>query len=184
MRHRKHTFKIGRSGAHRKALLANQVCSLIEEGQIRTTITKAKETRRIAEKMVTLGKVGSLHKRRQAISKLRDKFAVAKLFSEIAPKYASRDGGYTRIIRLGTRLGDAAEMCILQWVEEESTAKKKTTKKAAPKNEVVEVKAEEVVEEVKAKEEAKTDEKPAEKEEKAEAKVEKKEKTEKKAESK
>ena len=117
MRHRKHTFKIGRSGAHRKALLANQVCSLITEGSIKTTVVKAKETRRLAERMVTLGKKGDLHNRRLAIARLRDKDAVAQLFSEIAPKFSNRDGGYTRIIRLGTRIGDAAEMCILQWVE-------------------------------------------------------------------
>ena len=131
MRHRKHTFKIGRTGAHRKALLANQVCSLIAEGHIRTTVVKAKETRRLAEKMITMGKIGDLHHRRLAISKLRDKNAVATLFSELAPKYASRDGGYTRIIRLGTRIGDAAEMCILQWVEEEVNKKQKKEKVAS-----------------------------------------------------
>jgi len=163
MRHRKHTFKIGRTGAHRKALLANQVCSLITEGQIRTTIVKAKETRRLAEKMVTIGKIGDLHHRRLAISKLRDKDAVAMLFSDVAPKYSSRDGGYTRIIRLGTRLGDCAEMCILQWVEEGEVAKKKKntaekTEKPAeikPEEAVVEeeAQAEESVPEVEAEEE-------------------------------
>jgi large subunit ribosomal protein L17 len=141
MRHREHTFKIGRSGAHRKALLANQVASLIEHGEIRTTLVKAKESRRLAEKMVTMGKKGDLHHRRLAISKLRDKAAVAKLFSEIAPRYANRDGGYTRIIKLGRRLGDAAEICILQWVEE-TQAKRKTKKKKEKKAEA-EVKADE-----------------------------------------
>jgi large subunit ribosomal protein L17 len=106
------------------------VCSLIYEGQICTTVVKAKETRRLAEKMVTLGKKGDLHRRRLAISKLRDKDAVAALFSEIAPRYASRDGGYTRIIRLDSRRGDGAEMCILQWVEEEISPKKSSGKKA------------------------------------------------------
>ena len=133
MRHRKHTFKIGRSGAHRKALLANQVCSLIAEGEIKTTVVKAKETRRLADKMVTLGKKGTLHHRRQAISKLRDKDAVAALFAEVAPKFANRDGGYTRIIRIGNRIGDAAEMCILQWVEEESAPKSSPKKKSTEK---------------------------------------------------
>ncbi|MCK5845473.1 MAG: 50S ribosomal protein L17 [Victivallales bacterium] len=128
MRHRQHTFKIGRSGAHRKALLANQVSSLIDQGEIKTTLAKAKESRRLAEKMVTMAKKGDLHHRRIAISKLRDKLAVAKLFSEIAPRYSSRDGGYTRIIKLGRRVGDAAELCILQWVEE-TKAKRKTNKK-------------------------------------------------------
>ena len=125
MRHRKHTFKIGRSGAHRKALLANQVCSLIRQGAIKTTLTKAKETRRIAEKMVTLAKKGGLHHRRLAIARLHDVDAVALLFAEIAPKHANRDGGYTRIVKLGTRRGDAAEMCVLAWVEEEKEAKSK-----------------------------------------------------------
>ena len=99
-------------------MLANQTCSLILASEIRTTIVKAKETRRVAEKMVTLAKKGTLHCRRRAISKLRDKDAVRILFNDIAPKYMERNGGYTRIIRLGQRQGDAAEMCILQWVEE------------------------------------------------------------------
>ena len=190
MRHRKHTFKIGRSGAHRKALLANQVCSLITEGEIKTTIVKAKETRRFADRMVTLGKKGDLHHRRLAIAKLRDRDAVAQLFSEVAPKFANRDGGYTRIIRIGTRIGDAAEMCILQWVEAENKpkpSKKKTeAKKAAPKAEKAEKKEETAEVEVEAEVKAET---PVEKEvEKApEAAVEepkaekKKEKKEKKA---
>ncbi len=127
MRHRKHTFKIGRSGAHRRAMLANMVSSLIleEKGEIKTTITKAKEARRFAEKMVTRGKKGDLHSRRIAISKLRNKEAVSYLFSDLAPRYADRNGGYTRIIKLGRRKGDAAEMCILQWVGAE-------LKKSAP----------------------------------------------------
>lgn len=134
MRHREHTFKIGRSGAHRKALLANQVSSLIDKGSIKTTLVKAKESRRLAEKMVTMGKKGDLHHRRIAISKLRDKVAVAKLFAEIAPRYSNRDGGYTRIVKLGRRVGDAAEMCLLQWVEETKAKRKskKSEKKDAP----------------------------------------------------
>ena len=161
MRHRKHTFKIGRSGAHRKALLANQVCSLITEGAIKTTVVKAKETRRFADRMVTLGKKGDLHHRRLAISKLRDKDAVARLFAEVAPKFANRDGGYTRIIRIGTRIGDAAEMCILQWVEAENSPKpskkRAEAKKAAPKAEEAEKKEETA--EVEAKAEEKKEEK-------------------------
>lgn len=137
MRHKVHTFKIGRSGAHRKAMLANMVSSLIEHGQIKTTITKAKEARRFADKMITLGKKGDLHRRRLAISKLRDKDAVKKLFDEVAPQYAQRNGGYTRIIKLGRRVGDAAEMCILQFVESDDVAakSKKPAKKAAKKAE-------------------------------------------------
>jgi len=131
MRHRKHTFKIGRSDAHRKALLANQVCSLVLNGEIRTTIVKAKETKRLAEKMVTLGKRGGLHCRRQAIAKLRDPEAVKTIFDTIAVKFASRAGGYTRIIRLGQRVGDAAEICILQWVEQTKAPKKPRAEKPA-----------------------------------------------------
>jgi large subunit ribosomal protein L17 len=156
MRHKVHTFKIGRSSAHRKAMLANMVSSLIEHGEIRTTITKAKEARRVADKMVTLGKKGDLHRRRLAVSKLRDKTAVKKLFDEVAPQYTERNGGYTRIIKLSRRLGDAAEMCILQFVESDDAVKKaakttKTKKAKAPKAKKAPEATEEVVEEVKAK---------------------------------
>ena len=116
MRHRVHTFKIGRTGAHRRAMLANMVSSLIEHGQITTSLVKAREARRMADKMVTLGKKGDLHHRRLAISALRNVDMVAKLFAEIAPAYADRQGGYTSIIKLGKRRGDACEMCILKFV--------------------------------------------------------------------
>ncbi|MBN2640852.1 MAG: 50S ribosomal protein L17 [Victivallales bacterium] len=144
MRHRVHTFKIGRTGAHRRAMLANMVSSLFEHGQIQTTIVKAKEARRVAEKMITLGKKGDLHRRRLAVARMRNKDAVKILFDEIAPKYADRNGGYTRIMRLGKRLGDGAEMCILQLVE--GTEVKAEAATAPAKVETVEVKAEEVVE--------------------------------------
>lgn len=144
MRHRVHTFKIGRTGAHRRAMLANMVSSLFEHGQIQTTIVKAKEARRVAEKMITLGKKGDLHRRRLAIARMRNKDAVKILFDEIALKYADRNGGYTRIMRLGKRLGDGAEMCILQLVE--GTEVKAEAATAPAKVETVEVKAEEVVE--------------------------------------
>lgn len=123
MRHRVATFKIGRSSAHRRAMLANMVSSLFTHGQIETTLVKAKEARRFAEKLITIGKVGDLHRRRLAVSKLRDKSAVKLLFDEIAPSYAERNGGYTRILKLGVRRGDAAEMCLLQLVKEEVAAK-------------------------------------------------------------
>ena len=116
MRHRVHTFKIGRTGAHRRAMLATMVSSLIEHGQITTSLVKAREARRLADKMVTLGKKGDLHHRRLAISALRNVDMVAKLFAEIAPAYADRQGGYTSIIKLGKRRGDACEMCILKFV--------------------------------------------------------------------
>ena len=118
MRHRVDTFKIGRTGAHRRSMLANMVSSLFMNGEIRTTLVKAKEARRFAERLITLGKKADLHHRRLAAARLRDKDAVKKLFNEIAPSYAGRDGGYTRIYKLGTRIGDGAEMCILQMVTE------------------------------------------------------------------
>lgn len=118
MRHRKRTFKIGRTTGHRRAMLANMVCSLFDEGQIRTTVVRAKEVRRLAERMITLGKRGTLHARRQAIAKLQQPSVVRTLFSDIAPTYAERNGGYTRILRLGQRSGDAADMCLLQLVTE------------------------------------------------------------------
>ena len=95
--------KLGRPTAHRKAMLRNQVTDLLREGRITTTITRAKETRRMAEKMITLGKRGDLHARRQALAYIYDEDVVTKLFDNIAPKYAERSGGYTRILKLGQR---------------------------------------------------------------------------------
>src|SRR5947207_14832410 len=117
MRHQKKTVKLGRTAEHRKALLANQVCSLIEHHRIRTTLAKAKAARPLADRMVTLGKNGSLHARRTAFAYLRQKDAVKKLFDEIAPRSAERNGGYTRIIRLGQRKSDAAPIAYLEWVD-------------------------------------------------------------------
>ncbi|UDQ99102.1 50S ribosomal protein L17 [Lentisphaerota bacterium WC36G] len=122
MRHRVHTFKIGRTGAHRKAMLANMACSLFEHGQIKTTVAKAKELRRFAEKLITLGKKGDLHRRRLAIARMRSVSHVKLLFDEVAPQYANRNGGYTRIMKTGVRRGDAAEMCIIQLVEGEAVS--------------------------------------------------------------
>ncbi len=115
MRHRKRTAKLGMKSQHRRATLANMVCSLITHDRITTTIAKAKEARRYADKMVTLAKKGSLHHRRQALAFLRQKPAVKKLFAELGVQHADRAGGYTRIIRLGARHSDAAEMAILEW---------------------------------------------------------------------
>ena len=117
MRHRKKTIKLGRDTAHREAMLANMVCSLIQEKRIKTTIAKARAARTIAEKMVTLGKKGDLAARRRAISKLRNKDAVAELFTNIAPAMAERQGGYTRMLKIGTRPSDASEMVILEWTD-------------------------------------------------------------------
>jgi large subunit ribosomal protein L17 len=117
MRHQKKTIKLGLTAAHRKALLANQVCSLIEHQRIKTTLAKAKAVRPLAEKMVTLGKKGSLHARRTALATLRQKDAVKKLFDDIAPRAADRKGGYTRIVKLGARKSDSAPIAFIEWVD-------------------------------------------------------------------
>lgn len=117
MRHRKKTIKLGRKSSHREAMMANMVCSLIQEKRITTTLPKARAIRPLAEKMVTLGKRGDLHARRQAISKLKSKKSVHELFASIAPAFSEREGGYTRIMKLGTRPSDASEMAILEWVD-------------------------------------------------------------------
>jgi large subunit ribosomal protein L17 len=117
MRHQKKTLKLGLTAAHRKALLANQVCSLIEHQRIKTTLAKAKAVRPLAEKMVTLGKKGSLHARRTALAVLRQKDAVKKLFDDIAPRSAARNGGYTRIVKLGARKSDSAPVAFIEWVD-------------------------------------------------------------------
>ncbi|WDV45395.1 50S ribosomal protein L17 [Clostridiaceae bacterium M8S5] len=106
--------KLGRPTDHRNAMLRNLTTSLLHHGKIETTVTRAKETKRMAEKMITLGKRGDLHARRQALSYLYDKDVVKALFEEIAPKYAERNGGYTRILKLGPRRGDGSEMVILE----------------------------------------------------------------------
>ncbi len=134
MRHRKKTIKLGRTAEHRKALLANQVCSLIEHQRIKTTLAKAKAVRPLAEKMVTLGKKETLHARRTALSVLRQSVAVNKLFDEIAPRTTERNGGYTRIVKLGARKSDSAPIAFIEWVDappaiEENVAKEKTTSK-------------------------------------------------------
>ena len=117
MRHQKKTIKLGRTAEHRKALLANQVCSLIEYQRIKTTLAKAKAVRPLAEKMVTLGKRGSIHARRTALATLRQKNAVKKLFDDIAPRSTERNGGYTRIVKLGQRKSDSAPMAFIEWVD-------------------------------------------------------------------
>jgi large subunit ribosomal protein L17 len=117
MRHQKQRAKLGRTAEHRKSLLANQVCSLIEHQRIKTTLAKAKAVRPLAEKMVTLGRKGTLHARRTALAVLRQKGAVKKLFDDIAPRTVDRHGGYTRIVKLGQRKSDAAEMSFIEWVD-------------------------------------------------------------------
>jgi large subunit ribosomal protein L17 len=118
MRHLKRTAKLGRTGQHRNRMLANLVCSLIKHRRVETTLAKARAARSVAEKMITLGKAGTLHDRRLASARLhQDEDAVKILFNEIAPTQKERRGGYTRIIRLGQRLGDAAMTAILEFVD-------------------------------------------------------------------
>ncbi|MBP5530646.1 MAG: 50S ribosomal protein L17 [Lentisphaeria bacterium] len=155
MRHRVDTFKIGRSGSHRRAMLANMATSLFEHGKIETTLVKAKELRRFAEKLITIAKKNDLHRRRIAVSRLRDKFITKKLFDEIAPGYAERVGGYTRILKLAQRRGDAAEMCIIMLVEAGAPEKKAAEKKAPAKKAAKAPKAEETKDEEKPAEEQK-----------------------------
>ena len=133
MRHQKKTVKLGRTTAHRDALLANQVCSLIEHKRIKTTLAKAKAVRPLAEKMVTLGKRGDLHARRLAAGYLGQKDAVKKLFAEIAPRAADRKGGYTRIIKLGQRLSDSAPMAYIEWVDSEGAVAEPAAQKSSSK---------------------------------------------------
>ena len=133
MRHQKKTVKLGRTASHRDALLANQVCSLIEHTRITTTLAKAKAVRPLAEKLVTIAKKGTLHARRIALAYLHhNETAVRKLFTEVAPRTATRNGGYTRIIKTGPRQSDSAPMAFIEWVDQGPVAE------AAPAAEVKE----------------------------------------------
>ncbi|WP_419913446.1 50S ribosomal protein L17 [Hoeflea sp.] len=123
MRHRKSGRKLNRTPSHRKAMFANMAASLIEHEQIVTTLPKAKEIRPIVEKLVTLGKRGDLHARRQAISKIRDVEMVRKLFDTIATRYADRHGGYIRIMKAGFRKGDNAPLAVVEFVDRDVDAK-------------------------------------------------------------
>ena len=122
MRHRRKTVKLQRDTAHRRSLLANLTCSLIEHGRIRTTLAKAKALRPVAEKMVTLAKRGDLHARRQAIAFLRQKDSVKKLFAEVGTASTDRQGGYCRITKLGARVSDSAPMAYIEWTDIEDMA--------------------------------------------------------------
>jgi len=116
------TRKLGRTTAHRKAMLRGLVTLLLENGKVETTLTRAKEVRSVAEKMITLGKKNTLASRRSALAYITKEAVVAKLFSEIAPKYENRNGGYTQIFKMGPRRGDAAEMAIIKLVDEDAKA--------------------------------------------------------------
>lgn len=130
MRHRNGGFKLGRNTSHRRALLRNLVTSAIVNDRIHTTITKAKAARPLVEKMITLGKNGSVHARRQALAYLMTPDAVDRLFATVAPRYAERNGGYTRIVRTGQRQGDAAEMAFLELLGAEQELNEKAQKRA------------------------------------------------------
>jgi large subunit ribosomal protein L17 len=123
MRHGNSGRKLNRTASHRKAMFANMAASLIEHEQIVTTLPKAKEIRPIVEKLVTLGKKGDLHARRQAISQIRSPELVAKLFAAIAPRYANRNGGYLRIMKAGFRHGDNAPLAVIEFVDRDVSAK-------------------------------------------------------------
>lgn len=134
MRHQKNTRKLGRTSQHRDAMLANIVASLILHKRVKTTLAKAKAARPLAEKLVTLGKGGTLHDRRLAVAKIGQKDVVGKLFKEIAPGFKDRKGGYTRIVKLGPRQSDAAPVAFLEWVNyvvEAETAPVEKTEKPA-----------------------------------------------------
>ncbi len=123
MRHGMAGRKLNRTSSHRKAMFANMAASLIEHEQIVTTLPKAKEIRPIVEKLVTLGKRGDLHARRQAISQIKDQDAVRKLFDSLASRYATRNGGYLRIMKAGFRTGDNAPMAVIEFVDRDVDAK-------------------------------------------------------------
>jgi large subunit ribosomal protein L17 len=132
MRHKRNTVKLGRSQAHRDALLANQVISLIEHNRIKTTLAKAKAVRPFAEKLITIGRKNTLHARRIALAYLlHNKTAVRDLFEKVAPRTAGRHGGYTRIIKLGQRHSDASEMAYLEWVDQAAASEEAAPAPAA-----------------------------------------------------
>jgi large subunit ribosomal protein L17 len=132
MRHLVSGSKLGKNPAHRRAVLRNLVTNLIEKERIHTTLRRAKATRPLAERMITLGKRDSLHARRQAASFLQTPEAAKKLFADLAPRFADRPGGYTRIIRVGWRIGDGAELAILEFLGSELKKKEKKAKKEKP----------------------------------------------------
>jgi large subunit ribosomal protein L17 len=137
VRHARSGKKLGRDSAHRKALYANLAGALIEHGRIKTTVTKAKAVKPIAEQMITLGRRGDLHARRQATAFLRSRDVVHKLFADVAPLFKERPGGYTRIVKIGPRPGDAAEMAYLELVDEEYVAKEREARREVVEEEPV-----------------------------------------------
>jgi large subunit ribosomal protein L17 len=147
VRHARSGKKLGRDSAHRKALYSNLAGALIEHGRIKTTVTKAKAVKPIAEQMITLGRRGDLHARRQATAFLRSRDVVHKLFADVAPLFKDRPGGYTRIVKIGPRQGDAAEMAYLELVNEEYVAAQREERTPEPVAAAVEEPVDEVVDE-------------------------------------
>ena len=125
MRHGKKGRKLNRTASHRKAMFANMASALVKHEQIVTTLPKAKELRRVVDKLITLGKRGDLHARRQAISRMRDKDQAAKLFDVLGPRYKERNGGYTRVLKAGFRYGDSAPMAVIELVDRDEAEKGK-----------------------------------------------------------
>ena len=138
MRHLKAGRRLGVTTSHRKAMMRNLVTSVIEHGKIKTTVARAKEMRKYLDKMIGLGKDGSLHARRQAISFLKTKESIAKLFDELGPMYKDRNGGYSRIYKIGNRLGDNAQMAIIELVEQGDEKTEAKTEAAEPIAEITE----------------------------------------------
>lgn len=132
MRHQKAVKKLGRTSSHRKAMLRNMVTSFLKSEKIITTDAKAKELRRVAEKMITLGKKGTLHSVRRALTVIRDKSTTKKLFDDLAKRYENRHGGYTRIVKLGYREGDNAPVSMIQLIPQEDDSKEQKKKKTSP----------------------------------------------------
>ena len=161
MRHRVSKKRLSRSTSHRIAMMRNMVTSLIEHERIETTIVKAKELRKLAERMITLGKEGSLSARRRAIAIVRSKGAVSKLFADLAARFKDRKGGYTRILKTGFRLGDAAPMALIEYVDYDPSKKlKMKQEEAATKEEAKKKKPAKSKEEIKEKAEKKAIKKP------------------------
>lgn len=157
MRHRKAVKKLGRTAAHRKATLANLSAALFERKHIKTTEAKAKETRRVTERLITLAKKETLHARRQALKQLKHKRIVKILFDDVAPRYADRAGGYTRVIKLGQRPGDNARMAVVELVGYEMAKKKKKEKEKEKETKTEDKKKKRVKEEVVEEEEVTTE---------------------------
>lgn len=183
MRHGKKFNHLSRKAGHRKAMLGNMASSLILHKRINTTVAKAKALRKYVEPLITKSKSDSTHSRRIVFKNLQDKFAVSELFNEVAPKISNRDGGYTRIIKTGNRLGDNAEMCLIELVDfnelllADNKPKKKRTRRSKKSDDAVDAAAAEKKEEAKAddKKETKKEDAPKAEAKKTEAKEEKKE---------